>query len=217
MLNKLVVKEKKSDISSQYYLISLNIPRCCENNTYSEKVYRRLYSMGENFSPEEIGNNVINWGSYKTGLLNITPENLKTNLLRIERTINYHILKHKNLKNPSVCPICGGEHIKVHSDNTISCSNRNCYRSISITYCNHCDPKHERPIFWVKYAKESFLEDEEVVDVSNMATYDKLERLEAIMGEHTTTSFQLEKENKSWKLKTVCPHCGIKLGELNNK
>ena len=46
-----------------------------------------------------------------------------------------------------------------------------------------------------------------------MRTYYKLSKIETIMGEKATIAFELEKETTGWKLKTICPYCGIKLGD----
>ena len=74
--------------------------------------------------------------------------------------------------------------------------------------------RHKKPIVWVKYINEKFLENDEVVKgLSDMSTYYKLSKIETIMGEKATTAFELEKEVSGWKLKTICPYCGIKLGD----
>ena len=46
-----------------------------------------------------------------------------------------------------------------------------------------------------------------------MSVYYKLSKIETIMGEKATTAFELEQETTGWKLKTICPYCGIKLGD----
>lgn len=40
-----------------------------------------------------------------------------------------------------------------------------------------------------------------------------VERLENGLGVKPTTAFELERDTSGWKLKTVCPFCGIKLGD----
>ena len=37
------------------------------------------------------------------------------------------------------------------------------------------------------------------------------------MGEKATTSFELFKDTAGWKLKTLCPHCGIRLGDVTEE
>ena len=61
----------------------------------------------------------------------------------------------------------------------------------------------------------SFLKRDDVVrgDFSKNKYYDKMSKLEIIMGEKATTAFELEKEESGWKLKTICPHCGVILGD----
>jgi hypothetical protein len=39
-------------------------------------------------------------------------------------------------------------------------------------------------------------------------------KIETIMGEYATTSFELVFDVDRWKLKTICPHCGIRLGDM---
>lgn len=66
----------------------------------------------------------------------------------------------------------------------------------------------------VEYLNEKFLEHKEVVKgLSNMSVYYRLSKIETIMGEKATTAFELEQETTGWKLKTICPYCGIKLGD----
>lgn len=84
----------------------------------------------------------------------------------------------------------------------------------NITYCNQCDPGHKKPIIWIKYLNEKFLDHKEVVKgLADMSVYYKLSKIETIMGEKATTAFELEQETTGWKLKTICPYCGIKLGD----
>ena len=91
--------------------------------------------------------------------------------------------------------------------------------NISITYCNVCDPNKKNPIIWVKYIDDKFLQREDVVrgDFANNKIYDQMSKIEIIMGEKATTSFDLVKDTTGWKLKTLCPHCGIRLGESGNE
>ena len=65
---------------------------------------------------------------------------------------------------------------------------------------------------------EKFLDNQEVVKgLADMSAYYKLSKIETIMGERATTAFELEKETSGWKLKTICPNCGIKLGDQVEK
>ena len=161
----------------------------------------------------ETKENINKWGNYKTGILIVSPVQLRNNFLRIEKIFNYHLLKTTNFqKELTICPLCGGKNIKKNDLNNYTC--HDCDHSISITYCLDCDPKKKKPIIWVKYLNDKFLENEEVVKgLSNMNIYYKLSKIETIMGEKATTAFELEKENNVWKLKTICPYWGIKLGD----
>lgn len=50
-----------------------------------------------------------------------------------------------------------------------------------------------------------------------MTPYYKISKIETIMGEKVTTSFEHERETDGWELKTNCPYCGIQLGDENKK
>ena len=212
ILSKHLTDQKFSPISSVYTFLSINLARCSEDNIFADKVYRRFYSIGDNFSSEEKTDNLAKWSHYKAGIVILTPTNLKNNFLKLERIINYHILKSKlGNQKPEMCPICG-KPIRENSPNNYSC--HYCHHNISFTYCNDCDKEHRKPILWVKYTDESFLQNETIVrDVSKKSQYYKMGKIETIMGEYATTSFELEFDVDRWKLKTICPHCGIKLGD----
>lgn len=214
LLNALVVTEKFSPISSKYALVSLNMNRCSEENTLADKVYRRFYGIGSNFSSEESPEKLSKWSDYKTGIAIITPVKLRDNFLRIERIINYHLIKNVDLKSSLAnCPLCGGKHLVTLGNQNYSC--HDCHHNISLTYCNNCDPKKKKPIIWVKYNDDKFLQREDVVrgDFANNKIFDKMSKIEIIMGEKATTSFELAKDKTDWKLKTLCPRCGLRLGD----
>ena len=213
MLSINLPNQKLSSISSVYTFLSINLTRCSEENIFADKVYRRFFSIGDNFSPEEKKENLEKWCDYKAGIVILTPVNLKNNFLKLERILNYHFLKNKvGDKKPERCPICGNS-LREDSLNNYSCYY--CHHNISITYCNDCDPRHLKPILWIKYTDENFLQKETVVrGVAEKSSYYKMGKIETIMGEHSITSFELEREaDGRWKLKTICPHCGIKLGD----
>ncbi len=216
ILNNLQDDDRYSQITSIYSLVSINMNICSENNVFSDKVYRRFYGIGNNYSQDENKENLKNWGGYKRGILIITPSRLRDNLLKIEQVINYHILKGRNVSTFSrECPICGSKHIVNNGGNYICYS---CKRIVSVTYCNECDKKHQKPILWVRYINDNFLKREDVVrgDFANLMCYDKMSKIEIIMGKRATTTFELEKDVSGWKLKTICPYCGIKLGSSKN-
>lgn len=216
ILNELSTREKRNNITSKYSLLSLNVNRCSEDNTFSDKVYKRLYGIGTNYSSEEKEENLLKWADYKTGISIITPVNLRNNFLRIERIINYHLIRNTNITSPlKKCPLCGGIHITASNNQNYSC--HDCHHNISITYCNSCDPGKKRPIIWIKYSDDKFLQRDDVIrgDFAKYKIYDKISKIETIMGEKATTSFELFKDTTGWKLKTICPHCGIRLGDVN--
>ena len=215
LLDGLVVNEKFTNITSKYALVSVDMAVCSKEKPFSDKVYRRFYSMGNNFSPEEKQDNLDKWADYKTGISIISPmsEALKNNILNIKRIFNYHLIRNINFKETiSVCPLCGGKNIKQSNHDNYTCPD--CNHNISITYCNSCDPNHKKPILWVKYKDDKFLENEKLInDLPEMKIFNRLSRIEKIMEKNATTAFDFEKEPSGWKLKTICPYCGKKLGE----
>jgi hypothetical protein len=213
MLTRYLPTQKFTPISSVYTLVSINLARCSEDNTFADKVYRRFYSIGDNFSTEEKTDYLSKWSDYKSGIIILTPTNLKNNFLKLERIINYHILKNKlGNKKPETCPICGNP-IRENSLNNYSC--HYCHHNISFTYCNDCDAEHKKPILWVKYTDDNFVQNETIVrGLSEKSPYYRMGKIETIMGEHATTSFELVFDVDRWKLKTICPHCGIRLGDM---
>ncbi len=211
VLNYLVINEKFSEISSQYALFSFNMTDILNTFSLSERVLRRFYGMGSNYSKEDIDS--YNCGSYKTGLLIVTPNALRTNFIRIEKILNYHLSKNYNNSSPSHCPLCNSNKISRVNSTDIQCSD--CNHIISNTYCNSCDPKHLNKILWIKYKNEKFLQNQDLVsNMNNLEYYQKLDKVELIMGEKAVTTFELEKEESGWKLKTVCPNCGLTLGKI---
>lgn len=217
ILNQFIDNTKFSTISSRYSLVSINMNRCSEDNTFSDRVYRRFYGIGNNFAPEEDSKDLMHWGNYKSAIVIITPVRLRDNFLKIEKIINYHILKGRDVTTFSqVCPLCGSSHVVASNENTFAC--HSCKHIVSITYCNDCDKGHKKPITWVKYVDENFLKRDDVVrgDFANTRYFEKMSKIEIIMGEKATTTFELEKEGNVWKLKTICPYCGIKLGTNKN-
>lgn len=214
LLDSLVAKAKFNHISSKYAFVSINLNRCSENNTLMTKVYRRFYGIGSNYSKDESPEKLKKWAGYKTSIAIITPAKLRDNFLRIEKIINYHLLKNIDLKTTrTVCPLCDGSHIKQSGDQNYTCND--CRHNISITYCNVCDPNKKHPIIWVKYIDDKFLSRKDVIrgDFANNKIYDQMSKIEIIMGEKATTSFDLIMDAGSWKLKTICPYCGVILGD----
>lgn len=210
IINELVIdNKKKNTISGQYALVSMDINRCSEANEFSEKVYRRFYNIGDNYSEKEA--NLEQLAHYKTGMLIISPDDLRFNFLRIGRLINSHIIRSKKFSDfKRKCPLCGSETIKETSENDLICYN--CNHRITLSSCSNC----KEEMIWVKYIDDKSVRRQEVIgDLENKPYYFKLRKYEAIMGTFAISSFLLEKELKSneWKLKSLCPHCGLKLGE----
>lgn len=217
ILDGFIDNSKFSTVSSRYSLVSINMNRCSEDNTFSDRVYRRFYGIGNNYAPVEEPVSLKNWGNYKAGIVILTPVKLRDNFLKIEKIINYHIIKGRNINTfAKECPLCGGKHIVSSNNQHFVCND--CRHVISITYCNVCDTQHKKPILWIKYIDDNFLQRDDVVrgDFANIRYFDKMSKIEIIMGEKATTTFELEKDVSGWKLKTICPYCGIKLGSIKN-
>lgn len=212
MLEKASYREKFSPISSQYIFVDLNFRRNDNTTILPEKICKRFYSIGNAYSSEEKTEDLEKWGNYKTGIQIISPIKLRTNFLRIEKIINYHIIKHEKI-DAQTCPLCQSNYYKKRGYNDYECNS--CKHKISYTYCNSCDKDHKKPILWVEYKDRKFLESKDVIDgnFKERRTFDKMEKIEVIMGEKAITSFELENENTEWKLKTICPNCGKQLGK----
>jgi len=213
ILDSFIDNTKFSEVSSRYAFVSVNLNRYSENKNLSNKVYRRFYGIGNNYSEDESDEHLKNWADYKTGIIILTPTDLRSNFLRIEKIINYHLIKWIKVDSSLVkCPLCGSNNISAGNDNSITCYG--CSHHFSITNCNHCDKEHKKPIVWVKYLNDKFLRNEDVIrGLSEMSPYYKMSKIETIMGEKATTAFDIVKETSGWKLKTICPYCGVQLGD----
>lgn len=208
-LNEFIDNDRFSKVSSRYSLFSLDMQQC----ECSDKVYKRFYSIGNNLSSEEKIENLQNWGNYKSGFIILSPINLESTFLRLEKIINFHMLKHKDFSSLANCPLCGSKYITKRNTNDYICNS--CKHSISITFCNNCDKGRTNPIKWIKYIDEKFLNSDDIKKglPENIKIYDRLNRIEWIMGKDVTTAFEFEQEHSGLKLKTICPRCGKKLGE----
>ena len=214
-LNSTLMYDKRGHqiYSSCYEIVLMNLHRSCNDNIYSDKVCKRFNHIGNFFDSHETKENMKKRSNYKCGIFSICPSELRYNFLRLEKIINFYSIKHTKFNGElDRCPLCGGKHIRKRGVNDYEC--RDCMHSISITYCKHCDPQKKNPIIWVKYQNDGFMKKTEITSkfesLDNFKYYSKLENL---MGERTTTGFEVEKETNGRKLKTICPVCGVKLGE----
>lgn len=205
-------RKKSNDLTGRYAFVSLDMYACSENNDFDETTYRRFYNIGDNYSPEETG--IERLSGYQTGLQIISPDDCDLNWRRIARLINSRILRRKGLETfKGECPKCGNSKPTVRSKDEVIC--HECGHLMSRSSCKNCGQE----FLWIKFIKENILCDErlteEILDLANKPLHFKLQLYESLMGPHVITSFMLEKENvhAPWKSKTVCPHCGKKLGE----
>lgn len=204
ILNELRKRDKS--INGKFAFLSMDIHYCSDNNDFGEKIYRRLYSIGDNYSDEE--KNIDEISGYKTGMQIISPLDLRENFIRIERLINSRILRIHKLDDVDKCPLCGSEHIRQYGNNDYVCYD--CNHRISLSLCNHC--KHD--MLWIKYNDDSALKQESVTrNIDKQPYYFQLKRYEAIMGMYAISAFTMEHEVSGWKVKSLCPYCGKKLGE----
>lgn len=223
LLNSLVVSKKEKsweETIGQFCVISTELIRRDENSQLNNKLYKRFYSLGDNYSDEENKENIAKWGNHKTGLVNITPVSLKLNLLRMKRLLNTLIIPNRMRMDREChilrCPICGEKHIKeldstrANGHEAYSYICKNCQHIFSYNYCSSCGNE----IYWVKYSDEKFLDNEEVIsgDFTKKSRLSQLSDLEVVSGTHSITGFVLEKERSGYKLKTLCPKCGKQLG-----
>lgn len=204
ILNKL--RKKSKSIDGKFAFVSMDIHHCSDKNDFGEKIYRRLYSIGDNYSDEE--KNIDEISGYKTGIQIISPLDLRENFTRIERLINSRVLRIHMLDDIDKCPLCGSEHINQYGNNDYVC--HDCNHRISISLCNHC----KKDMLWIKYNDDSALKQESVTrNIDTQPYYFQLKRYEAIMGMYAISAFTMEHEVSGWKVKSLCPHCGKKLGE----
>ncbi len=202
-----LIPNNKKQISASFSLVSLDINVCSEANDFGEKLYRRFFNIGDNYSAHEIGIKKIS--NYKTGMFIISPIDLRFNFIRFERLINSRVLRMKGFNEKTrTCPLCGSKYIKFRNERNFVC--KSCNHEISLSYCSSCG----NDMLWIKYVDDSPLKKKEVTEgLEKKPYYFQLKHYESIMGTYAITSFLLEKEKNEWKLKSLCPHCGVKLGE----
>ena len=206
----------RGTMPGQYAFVSLKFSKCSDLN---EKIYRRFFNIGDNFSAKEAEENDMDKiANYKTGILIISTESTEDNHRRIQRLVNSRILhsrKKEFLSTRNFCPICQSKNIFPIGDKSWRC--RECDYNFSFSRCGKCN----NDIFWIRRSnwKEYIKQNEVTGDLENKSFFDRLSRQEVAMGEFEITSFALEEHRRSnneiteWTLKSLCPHCGIKLGD----
>lgn len=209
IISELAKRDKKYKVSGKYCFVSMDINECSEGNNFGEKLYRRFFNIGDNYTHDEV--NLKDIADYKTGIQIITPLDLRYNFLHIQRIINAHILRNKSSVMDGLCPLCGSEKTAKQHD-YMDCYD--CGHRISFTKCSSCG---EQRLLWIKYLDDSALKKKEITEtVSDKPYYFQLMKFETIMGEYAISSFRLEEEVTGWKLKSICPKCGKVLGETNS-
>lgn len=203
-------KKSITKVVGYYDFVSIDIHHCSANNEFRDAVYRRLYSIGDNFDSDEP--DIEDMASYQTGIQIISPTDMRSNILRIQRIINARILSEMVFSALGSCPICGAvKEYKRQGGGECRCYN--CGHAFSDNAkCVNC----KKTFRWVKYLDEQKITETAVVDkIRGQPYYFRLGKYEMIMGKHAITSFDLNEENPgTWKLKSICPHCCAMLGEI---
>lgn len=218
LMTNMAVKKKGTDPDRrEYALVSINISRSESKSSMSERLKHRFYSIGDNFSLDESDKHLKEWAGHKKGMILVTPSSLRANMLKIEKILNLttyqSVLERFGWDNLKQCPICGDtNHFKKGRDGDYICGG--CKRRYSMTFCNHCDPKHKKSFPWIRYENEKFLSNNDVMQgYSEMPIHNQMSKIENIMRECTTTFFDIVKEGNKFKLKTICPRCCHVLGD----
>lgn len=212
IIKRLSSRVKHEKTKSKYCFVSLDINGCSVNNDYGEALYRRFFNIGDNYSAEET--DLEKKSNYKTGIQILTPLDVRYNFLHIQRIVNSHVLRSRNYTQiPSECPLCDSTKTKLYPGGLeLDCYD--CGHKISISSCSSCGEKN---ILWIKYANDVALKKKEVTEsVKNKPYYFQLMKYETIMGQYAISSFRLEQEKVGWKLKSICPNCGVLLGTQKN-
>ncbi|MBD5086425.1 MAG: DUF2357 domain-containing protein [Clostridiales bacterium] len=210
IISALSKREKRSQVTSKYCFVSLDINACSASNDFGETIYRRLFNIGDNYAKDE--KDIENKSYYKTGIQILSPLDLRYNFLHIQRIINSHILRNKDFRTmPSTCPLCGSTKVRKGTD-YIDC--HECGHRISMTSCSNCK---EENLLWIKYVDDSLLLNEKTITdaVKEKPYYFQLMKYETIMGPYAVSSFRFDEEVTGWKLKSICPKCGVVLGEID--
>ena len=216
LFDSLTRKGPKDTFNSRYALLSVNIDNWGSKDL-EESLCRRIFNTGDNFSNSESPEKLELWSDSKTGIAIVSsyPFRASSGLNSISKILYKHLIKPKlSLDNMSFCPIC---------DNKLSVSGIDaiCYHCnirISYTYCRSCDPSKQKPFYWIKYKDDSILENHDVMENCETSPLYKIDTVSKFMPICALTSFDVS-VNKAgsskpvYKFKTICPRCGIKLGE----
>ncbi len=111
------------------------------------------------------------------------------------------------------CPICCGKISSKGIDHICS----KCNIRMSHTFCKSCDPEKLQPFFWIKFKDDAILENAEVMENCETTPLYKIDIISKIMPICSLTSFDIDSVRINgqtrYKFKTICPRCGIKLGD----
>ena len=205
-------KKLTNKLIGYYDFVSIDIHYCSKSNEFREDIYRRFYSIGDNYDSHE--KDIIDMAGYKTGIQIISPMDLQSNLLRIQRIINTRRFSRNAFSSLKTCPICGVEK-EFKSLSNGECICHYCGHGFSdFAKCANC----KKTFPWVKYLDDKKVKDPEVINtIKGRPYYFRLSKYESIMGSYAITSFDLNEESTGlWKLKSICPHCCSILGETKS-
>lgn len=223
---------RKTGVPHTIYMLCSNLKSFSSRNNYSEKLYRRLNSIGENFSPEESSENIKKWGNYQKGAIVVSPLDFFSVLLRIQRMINKFILPTDSIlglipqtkgrrgymfDSLETCPLCGseGKMTKLNesgSSHDLFCPQ--CNNILSIQSCKTCNDGKRYLCVRPNLTTEDYDEFSKVSDLENKQYYERVEIYQAVVGKFSTLSNILECDQPGkWKLRIICPTCGNKFGQ----
>lgn len=216
LFNNLASNDPDDEFSGRYAMISVNLDTWGEKGL-GEDLCRRLFNSGDNIPDSEPPENKERWADFKTGiaLVSAYPFRGPSGLNKICKILYNHLLKSKLKPNGMTnCPICDGKLSPDGQDNICY----NCKIKISHTYCKSCDPDNKKPFFWIKYMDDKILQEDGVMSSCESNPLYKMDTISQIMPKCTLTSFDVTANRSGsgkpvYKFKTICPRCGIKLGD----
>lgn len=218
LFNELTPEGGEYNVSGRYAMLSINLDAWGDKGL-GESISRRLFNSGDNLSNIESKENLERWSDFKTGiaLVSAYPFRGPSGLNKVSKILYNHLLKPKlKVGDMKECPICSGRIFSKGIDAICS----KCNIRMSYTYCKACDPDKQKPFFWIKYKDDSILENEEVMETCETTPLFKMDTISQFMPKCTLTSFDIDADRQGssgsvYKFRTICPRCGIKLGDEN--
>ena len=217
MLNNYVYKNKKKNKeNSGKHIVCISLDGSSKlAGILGEKLIRRILSFGDSFSNLEDKDNLIRWGNYQTGFLNLLPQiNLANNLLKIERFVSHITINELDINNllklKGVCPVCGCKALEQKNANDFFC--KKCQHFISSSFHSDCKVDKQR-FLWIKPADTKYVEKQKSkLKEGGKTLYSRYQLTQTMFGKYATTFFDVSIDGDTIKTKTICPKCGNILG-----